>query len=291
VCFSLLLFPFGKPDFKSDIESIHQKMFRNQYDSDIMTWSPQGRLHQVEYAMEAVKQGMPVVALKSKTHAVLLALKRSSNELASFQKKIFKVDEHMGIAIAGLTADARVLCRHMQSECLNHRFVFNTPLPVGRLVRHIADKSQVHTQQYGRRPYGLGMLVIGYDSTGTHLFETCPSGNYFEYKAMSIGARSQSAKTYLEKTFESYEDATLEELIKHGLKALKETIGSQSSLKEGEKLEHLSLKNCSVAYVAADTPFKILDLAELQTYLNMIETDSSGNANANVPEPETMEIS
>jgi 20S proteasome subunit alpha 6 len=42
------------------------------------------------------------------------------------------------------------------------------------------------------------------DETGTHLFETCPSGNYYEYIAMAIGARSQSAKTYLEKNYESF---------------------------------------------------------------------------------------
>jgi len=241
-------------------------MFRNQYDSDTTTWSPQGRLHQIEYAMEAVKQGMPIVGLKSKTHAVLVALKRSSSDLAAFQKKIFKVDDHMAIAIAGLTADARLLSRFMQTECLNHKYVYNAPLPVGRLVRQVADKSQVHTQKYGRRPYGLGMLVIGFDETGAHLYETCPSGNYFDYKAMSIGARSQSAKTYLEKTFASFENASLQELINHGLTALKDTLGSQST-------EELSIKNCSVAFVGENQPFHLLDPSELSEHLKAIEKD------------------
>jgi 20S proteasome subunit alpha 6 len=62
--------------------------FRNQYDSDVTTWSPQGRLHQVEYAMEAVKQGSATVGLKSNTHAVLLAFKRRPSELAAHQKKV-----------------------------------------------------------------------------------------------------------------------------------------------------------------------------------------------------------
>ncbi|KAG8714357.1 hypothetical protein FRC09_017712 [Ceratobasidium sp. 395] len=84
-------------------------MFRNTYDSDNTVFSPQGRLHQVEYALEAVKQGSAVVGLRSKTHAVFLALKRSPNELASYQKKILRIDDHCGVAIAGLTSDARVL--------------------------------------------------------------------------------------------------------------------------------------------------------------------------------------
>nr|XP_035975223.1 proteasome subunit alpha type-1 isoform X2 [Halichoerus grypus] len=84
--------------------------FRNQYDNDVTVWSPQGRIHQIEYAMEAVKQGSATVGLKSKTHAVLVALKRAQSELAAHQKKILHVDNHIGISIAGLTADARLLC-------------------------------------------------------------------------------------------------------------------------------------------------------------------------------------
>jgi len=75
----------------------------------VTVWSPQGRLHQVEYAMEAVKLGSATVGLKSKTHAVLIALKRASSELSAHQKKIIPIDKHMGISISGLTADARIL--------------------------------------------------------------------------------------------------------------------------------------------------------------------------------------
>lgn len=67
-------------------------------------------------------------------------------------------------------------------------------------------EAQVNTQEYGRRPYGVGFLVIGQDQSGPHLFEFSPSGNSYEYYAMSIGARSQSAKTYLEKHYESFAD-------------------------------------------------------------------------------------
>jgi 20S proteasome subunit alpha 6 len=75
----------------------------------VTVWSPQGRLHKVEYAMEAVKLGSATVGLKSKTHAVLIALKRASSELSAHQKKIIPIDTHIGITIAGLTADARIL--------------------------------------------------------------------------------------------------------------------------------------------------------------------------------------
>jgi 20S proteasome subunit alpha 6 len=239
-------------------------MFRSQYDSDITTWSPQGRLYQIEFAMEAVKQGSACVGLRSKTHAVLITLKRSSGQLASYQKKIFKIDDHMAIAIAGLTSDARVLCRYMQTEALNHKYVYESPVQVGRLVLRVADKSQKNTQRYGSRPYGVGLLVIGYDQTGAHLFETCPSGNYFEYKAQAIGARAQSARTYLEKKFEEFEDCTLEELIRHGLTALGETIGSQEET-------GLTPDNTSVAVVGQNQSFKLIEGAQLKPYLDSVD--------------------
>jgi len=241
-------------------------MFRNQYDNDITVWSPQGRLYQIEYAMEAVKQGSACVGLKSKTHAVICTLKRSSSELASHQQKIFKIDDHIGIAIAGLTSDARVLSSFMRNESMNHKYVYDSAIQVGRLVLRIADKSQKNTQRYGSRPYGVGLLVIGYDQTGAHLFETCPSGNYFDYKAMAIGARSQSAKTYLEKKFEEYEHASLEDLIKEGLTALSETISSSDEI-------GLTLKNTSVGIVGKDQKFELLEGAQLQPYLEGLQKE------------------
>ena len=86
-------------------------MYRNQYDQDATVWSPQGRLFQVEYAAEALKQGSACVGARSATHVVLAALKRSPSELAGHQQKVFRVDEHLGIVISGLNADGRSLLR------------------------------------------------------------------------------------------------------------------------------------------------------------------------------------
>ena len=94
-------------------------MYRNQYDTDVTTFSRR-KARQVEYA-GSINQGSCCVGLTSDSHAVLAVLKRSPDELASYQEKIFKIDDHMAIAISGLTADARYLSKHMRTECLNHR--------------------------------------------------------------------------------------------------------------------------------------------------------------------------
>lgn len=244
-------------------------MFRNHYDGDVATWSPQGRIHQLEYAMEAVKQGSCCVGLKSKTHVVLGAVKRSSSEFSSYQRKVFKIDDHMGIAISGLTADARLLSKYMINECLNHKFVYETPLPASRLVLRIADKSQIRTQRYGKRPFGVGLLVAAYDKTGAHLYETTPAGTYFDYKAQAIGARSQSSKTYLERKFETFENATTEQLIRHALLALRESLGTQA----GEQTT-FSSKSVSISVVGENQTFTILEEQQIQEYLANLDEGS-----------------
>lgn len=93
----------------SNLAAYLNSQFRNQYDSDVTVWSPQGRIHQVEYAMEAVKLGTATVGVKNEKYAVLVALKRASSNLASYQKKIIPIDNYLGVSMSGLTADARVL--------------------------------------------------------------------------------------------------------------------------------------------------------------------------------------
>lgn len=248
-------------------------MFRNQYDTDVTTWSPQGRIHQVEYAMEAVKQGSACVGARSKTHAVMAALKRSTNDMSSYQKKIFKVDDHMGIAISGLTADARSLCKFMRTECLQHKYVYESPVAVQRLVVTVADKCQGCTQSASGRPFGVGLLVAGVDQTGPHIYYNCPSGNYYEYKAMTIGARSQAAKTYMEKHYTTFDDCDLPTLIKHCLTSLKET--SQNG--------DINAKNTSVSIVGIGHEFKTFDGEEVQQYIDLMDKDEIAEAPAADP--------
>eukprot|EP01095_Lingulamoeba_sp_RSL-Kostka_P006637 TRINITY_DN208_c1_g2_i1.p1 TRINITY_DN208_c1_g2~~TRINITY_DN208_c1_g2_i1.p1 ORF type:complete len:262 (+),score=122.29 TRINITY_DN208_c1_g2_i1:113-898(+) len=259
-------------------------MFRNQYDSDISTWSPQGRIFQIEYAMEAVKQGSAAVGLKSDDYAIVATLKRSNSVLAAHQKKIFQIDDHVGIAMAGLTADARVLSKFMRTECLYHKYIFDSELRAERLVALVADKAQVHTQRYGKRPYGVGLLVVAYDQTGSHLYEFSPDAEYYDYKAMAIGARAQSAKTYLEKTFETFPNATKDEMINHALFALRESLGAQS--------DGLTSKNTAIGIVGVDQPFTIIEDDDIIPYLNRIdeEDDDDNNSNNEEEDDESMGI-
>lgn len=243
-------------------------MFRNQYDTDVTVWSPQGRLHQVEYAAEAVNQGTVTIGLRNDKYVVVAAVKRAANELASHQKKIFKIDDHLGVAISGLTADGRSLVKYMRTEALNNKYVYGTPIQGSRLVVDIADMHQRCTQSYVRRPYGVGLLVASYDQTGPHLYVTEPSGNYFEYYAMAIGSRSQTSRTYLEKEFSTFNDCSAEELIKHAIKALAASLSGDSEL---------DAKSASFAIVGEDRPFEVVEGANIQKYLDAVEVEADAD--------------
>lgn len=147
---------------------------------------------------------------------------------------------------------------------MNHRFVFDSPMPSGRLVLKVADKSQICTQISSKRPYGVGLLVAAYDEqTGAHLYQTDPSGNYYEYKATAIGARSQSARTYLEKHFETFDDLeNMQDLMLHALRALQGTTGDNVEL---------TTKNTSISVVGKDFKYKQYEDEEVEPFLNLLE--------------------
>eukprot|EP00932_Pfiesteria_piscicida_P017883 SRR837773.476.p2 GENE.SRR837773.476~~SRR837773.476.p2 ORF type:complete len:260 (+),score=140.18 SRR837773.476:45-824(+) len=245
-------------------------MYRNQqYDMDCITWSPAGRIFQVEYAMEAVKQGTPVLALRSDSAVVLASFKKSQSDLAGHQQKIFKVDDHMCIGISGLTADARVLAEYMRDECLNHRYIYDSPMLVSRLVTQVADMSQSKTQNASKRPYGVGMLVVGVDEKGPHIFETCPSGNFYEFYAQAIGGRCTSAKTYLEKHFETFKNTEVDALVKHAVEALNKTLASDQTL---------TTKNTHIVVISAGNRYREVAADEIQKCIDQLEKKEETDA-------------
>jgi 20S proteasome subunit alpha 6 len=246
--------------------------FRNNYDNDATTFSPTGRIFQIEYAIEAIKQGSAAVGLVSKTHVVLAALKRNAEELGSYQKKVIKVDDHMGVALAGLAPDARILSNYLRQQAMSSKMVFNRPLSLTKAVNSIADKAQDNTQSAGGRPYGVGLLVAGFDESGPHLFEFLPSGSVLEYTGAAIGARSQAAKTFFERKYEEFPDATKEQLIEYALTALRDTLAQD---------KELTTSNTTVAVVGADHDFTIYDDDDVEQWLNLLDTLTNARTGAN----------
>ena len=149
----------------------------------------------------------------------------------------------------------------MRNQALQSKLLHARPLPLSRLVHSLALKAQRKTQIAGARPYGVGLLIAGTDATGPHLWEFLPSGSVLEYRATSIGARSQSARTYLEREFESFASCTKEELVLHGLKALRECLPQE---------KELNIQNTTVAVVGRGEKFVVDDDENVAAWLELL---------------------
>jgi proteasome alpha subunit len=190
------------------------------YDRAITVFSPDGRLYQVEYAREAVKRGTTAVGIKAKDGVVLIVDKRVSSKLleASSIEKIFKIDEHIGVASSGLVGDARSLVDRARIECQINRVSYDEPIEVEALAKKLCDHMQTLTQYGGIRPYGTALLIAGVSDGECRLFETDPSGTLLEYKATGIGIGRPAAMKVFEEEYNP--ESEIKDVILLGLKAL-----------------------------------------------------------------------
>ncbi|SPP73358.1 proteasome subunit alpha type-7-1B [Drosophila guanche] len=174
----------------------------DRYDRAVTIYSPDGHLLQVEYAQEAVRRGSTAVGLRTNDCIVVGVEKRCGNPLFEERsmRKICMLDEHVVMTFAGLTADARVLISRAQAEAQSYRLNFERPVTVEYITRFIAQMKQNYTQSNGRRPFGLSCLMGGFDGDGKpHLFQTEPSGIYYEWSGNSTGRAGHTAREYMEK--------------------------------------------------------------------------------------------
>lgn len=230
------------------------------YDLASTTFSPEGRIFQVEYAIEAVRHGTGAIGIKCEEGVVLTVEKR----VGALQKpetieKIFDIDVHIGAAIAGLTADARVLIDYARVQAQINKINYNESISTLELVRKICDYKQVYTINAGARPFGVSFLISGVDQNGgdPKLFMTDPSGAYWSFKATAIGQNAETVKDFLNSEYKP--TLTLNESIVLSLKALKKSMADEAEL---------DTKNVEIAIVkVADRTFHRLTMDEMNGYV------------------------
>ena len=190
------------------------------YDRAITIFAPDGRLYQVEYANEAVRRGTPAIGVKSPDGVVLVVQRRLSSKLedSRFVHKIFKVDDHIGVAISGLHADARRLIDYARVVAQWNRLNFGEPILIAALTKQIGDLEQYYTQHAFARPFGVAMLIGGVDDA-PRLYSTGASGSYWGWRATAIGSGAEDAQAFLEKNYKK--DLSLDDAIILAIKALR----------------------------------------------------------------------
>ncbi len=193
------------------------------YDYNATVFSPDGRLYQVEYAMEVVNRGGTILGIKCQ-EGVILASEENTEalETSDHSWKIFPIDDHIGAAIVGLGSDARVLIDKARVSAQSNKLTYDESIDVEVVTKNGSDFQQVYTQHGGGRPFGTALIVAGVDKTGARVFATHPSGTYRAYKAVALGAGRETVQAMLT---ENYRDnLTLDESIKLAVKCLKNSL-------------------------------------------------------------------
>ncbi|MBD3405127.1 MAG: archaeal proteasome endopeptidase complex subunit alpha [Candidatus Lokiarchaeota archaeon] len=246
-----------------------QSMFSSQstgYDKYSSMFSPEGRLYQVEYAMEAVRYGPLAVGVVAVDGVVLAGEKRSQNTLVDLDtlKKVLLVDDHIGTAIAGLHADARTLIKLARQRSQIFRLNYDEEAPVRSIVVDICDRKHFHTVHPSLRPFGVSLLIGGFDSEGPQLYSTDPSGSYWGWKATAIGKDADIVRDFFKDNYDSTID--VDGAIKLAIQGLEKVTSDDESTDLAVKAKLMEIGKIN----EADRKFKILEDSEVEGILETL---------------------
>lgn len=211
------------------------------YDRAITMFSPDGRLLQVEYAKKTVRQGSTAIGMACSDGVLLVTDKRIVDTLIVPEsvEKIFQIDDHIGATASGILSDARVLVERAQLRAQQHRVTYDSEIDTLTIVKDICDIKQMCTQSGGLRPFGVSILVAGIDNKTPRLFETDPTGIFFQYSATAIGEGEVEVEDILKKEYSP--SITVEDGLKLSIKALKKVLG-----------DNFSIERIDAAYIKTD---------------------------------------
>jgi proteasome alpha subunit len=225
------------------------------YDMTPTMYSPDGRIYQVEYAIETVKRGTLAIGVSSK-EGVIMAVEEKARTLqtSNITQKIFQVDYHIGVAAAGYIPDARVQVDGARFFSQGNRMTYDESVEVATVAKHLADQAHQFTQYGGVRPNGVSMIIAGIDQKGESIYVTDPSGTYVQFSAVAIGAGSDEVNAFLEKNYD--ENMSLEDAASLAIAA----INLKSETKEG-------IKHIKMAKVTSESKvFEKVSESDLQNY-------------------------
>ncbi|OII72630.1 proteasome subunit Alpha type 2 [Cryptosporidium andersoni] len=234
----------------------------SDYSFSLTTFSPSGKLVQIEYALNAVNNhGRPALGIKAKNGVVIASEKKVSTALIEQNsiRKIEYITKGIGCCFAGMPADFRVILKRSRKVAQRYFATYHEEIPVNELVREVAAVMQEFTQSGGVRPFGISLLVAGFDHRKEpKLYQIDPSGAYFSWKASAIGKDMQNAKSFLEKRYNS--EIEIEDAIHTALLTLKECF-------EGAMNEN----NVEIGYIGENKIFTTLSSEEIKDYLGEVE--------------------
>jgi 20S proteasome subunit alpha 3 len=238
-----------------------------RYDTRTTIFSPEGRLYQVEYAMEAISHAGTCLGILAKDGILLAAERRNTNKLLDevfHSEKIYSLNENMACSVAGITSDANVLTNELRLIGQRYLYNYGETIPCEQIVSWLCDLKQAYTQYGGKRPFGVSILYMGWDRHfGYQLYQSDPSGNYGGWKATCIGNNCSAAISQLKQEYKEGE-TTLDEALDLSVKVLSKTLDMTKM--SPDKIEIATLRR-----VNGKTVIRILPEDEMEALMKKFE--------------------
>jgi 20S proteasome subunit alpha 7 len=193
------------------------------YDLSVTTFSPDGRVYQVEYAQKAVENSGTSIAICCKD-GVLFGVEKfllSKMLVPGTIKRVFPVHRHAGMSMAGFLADSRQLVARARGEATQYKNAYAELMPPEVLAERLGLFVHAYTLYWSIRPFGCSVLLgcVDPDTKTPSLFCIDPSGLVYKYSGTAIGKGKQAAKTEIEKLV-AKGDMTCKEALVHVAKIL-----------------------------------------------------------------------
>ena len=139
----------------------------SRYDKRTTTFNPDGRLLQVEFAIETINQDAPVVGILSPKEGVVLAAEKK--EISKLfvptreSGKLYRMDDHVLASVSGVVADANFLIDYGRVFAQRHLYSHKEPVLVEELVKYLCNYKHAYTLYGSSRPFGVSLMLAGYD--------------------------------------------------------------------------------------------------------------------------------
>jgi len=173
------------------------------YDFSPTTFSPEGRIFQVEYATKAVENAGTAIGIRCVDGVVLGVEKVLINKLLKpgSNRQLATISKHAGMAYSGFGPDARQLVARAQSEAEDYEDSYGIHIPPEVLAERMSQYVHYFTLHGALRPFGCGAIVAAHDPERKEhqLYMIEPSGVNFRFFGAALGKGRQGAKTEIEK--------------------------------------------------------------------------------------------
>lgn len=192
---------------------------------DVNTYSSDGRIIQVEYAMKAMNLGTTTIGIALRDCVVLVSEKKLASALQTPQtvKKHFKIYDTILAGVSGISGDAPCIIEKCRQHCIQHEKIFNEQISIENLMEGICSlalkfgESNFEKKIFSR-PFGVSILIAAYEN-GPKLYSIDPSGSFLGYRARTIGSAQEVVETVLESEYN--ENESKEDCIRRTLVTLK----------------------------------------------------------------------